>query len=187
MEPERKWDVNFTKDRKIHGKSNVWSTAQWHKKIYGFDVHVGLKWNHRSVGHGKQCLLALSCVEERGWSCHKKGNRFWDWWSKDEKEAEGDMEKAIWGRKYEGWFDKERCTLLNKVESWPKSDCCWVEVNLVTFTYWGYYQIINIGVSIVPIIMSYYFAPYYYALLFCALLLCEDSQSIITIWMCCKK
>ena len=37
------------KDRKIHGKSNVWSTAQRQKKIYGFDVHAGLEWNYRSL------------------------------------------------------------------------------------------------------------------------------------------
>ena len=30
------------KDRRIHGESNVWSTAQRQIKIYGFDVHVGL-------------------------------------------------------------------------------------------------------------------------------------------------
>ena len=28
-------------DRKIHGKTNVWSTTQRQKKIYGIDVHVG--------------------------------------------------------------------------------------------------------------------------------------------------
>ena len=39
MEPERKRDWNFTKDRKIHGESNVWSADQRQKKIYGFDVH----------------------------------------------------------------------------------------------------------------------------------------------------
>ena len=27
MVPERKFDGNFTKDRDIHGESNVWSTA----------------------------------------------------------------------------------------------------------------------------------------------------------------
>ena len=29
------------KDREIHGESNVWSTAQIHKKIYGIDIDVG--------------------------------------------------------------------------------------------------------------------------------------------------
>ena len=28
------------------------------------------------VGYGKQCSLACSCVEERGWSCHNKVIRF---------------------------------------------------------------------------------------------------------------
>ena len=28
MAPEIKRDGNFTEDRKIHGESNVWSTAQ---------------------------------------------------------------------------------------------------------------------------------------------------------------
>ena len=31
----------FTKDRKIHGESNVWSTAPRQKNIYRFDVNVG--------------------------------------------------------------------------------------------------------------------------------------------------
>ena len=31
------------KDRKIHGESNVWSTAQRQKKICGFDAHAGFK------------------------------------------------------------------------------------------------------------------------------------------------
>ena len=38
--------------------------------------------------------------------------------------------------------------LLFKVECRHKQDCCWVEVNLATLTYWGYYQILNIGVSL---------------------------------------
>ena len=42
MAPERKRDENFMKDRDLHGDSNAWCTAQRQKKIYGFDVHVGL-------------------------------------------------------------------------------------------------------------------------------------------------
>ena len=34
------------------------------------------------------------------------------------------------------------------VECWHKSDCCWVEVNLVTLTCWGCYQILDICVSL---------------------------------------
>ena len=60
-------------DRKIHGESNAWSAAQKRKKIYGFDVHVGFDGNYGSVVYGKQCSLVWSCVEERGWSCLKKG------------------------------------------------------------------------------------------------------------------
>ena len=41
-----------------------------------FDVHVGLELNHRSVGYGKQCSLALSCVEERRWSYVENGIKF---------------------------------------------------------------------------------------------------------------
>ena len=59
---------NFTKDRNIHGESNVWSAAQRQKKIYAYDVHAGFEGNNRSVGNGKQCSLVWSCVEERGWS-----------------------------------------------------------------------------------------------------------------------
>ena len=36
------------KDKKIHSESNVWSTAQRQKKLYAFDITVGLEWNHRS-------------------------------------------------------------------------------------------------------------------------------------------
>ena len=45
-------------------------------------------------------------------------------------------------------FGNERCTLPFKVECWCKQDCYWVEVNLATLTYWGYYQILNIGISV---------------------------------------
>ena len=54
------------KDRKIHGESNVWGTALRYKKIYGFHVHAGFEGNNRSVGNGKQCLLAWLCVEKKG-------------------------------------------------------------------------------------------------------------------------
>ena len=43
--------------------------------------------------------------------------------------------------------EKKTCTLPFMVECRHKQDCCWVEVNLATLTYWGYYQILNIGVS----------------------------------------
>ena len=38
-------------------KSNVWSTAQRQKGIYGFDVDVGFELNHGLLGYGKQYLL----------------------------------------------------------------------------------------------------------------------------------
>ena len=76
MVPERKLDGKYTKDRKIHGESNVWSTAQRQKKIYRFDIYAWLELNHRSVGYGKQCSLLWSCVEERRWSRLEKGIRF---------------------------------------------------------------------------------------------------------------
>ena len=43
MMPERKRDGNSTKDRNIHGVSNVWSTAQRQKKSYGLDVDAGFE------------------------------------------------------------------------------------------------------------------------------------------------
>ena len=43
MVPERGQDGNFMKDRKIHGESNVRSTAQRQKNINGLDVHAGLE------------------------------------------------------------------------------------------------------------------------------------------------
>ena len=42
MVPERNLDGNFTKDRKIHFESNVWSTTQGLKEVCGFDVYVCL-------------------------------------------------------------------------------------------------------------------------------------------------
>ena len=36
-------EMNFTKDRKIHSESNVWSTAERQKTIYRFDVDVGFE------------------------------------------------------------------------------------------------------------------------------------------------
>ena len=69
MVPERNRDGNFTKDRKIHGKSNVWSVAQRLKKT-STDLLFMLGLNEAidqlaivgyiiwlSVGYGKQCLL----------------------------------------------------------------------------------------------------------------------------------
>ena len=50
-------------------------------------------------------------------------------------------------KKVKVWFEKERCTSPFKVEC-RKQDCYWVEVNLATLTYWGYHQILNIGVSL---------------------------------------
>ena len=41
-----------------------------------------------------------------------------------------------------------------KVECWCESDCCWVEVNLVTLTCCGFYQILDIGVSLLAIDVS---------------------------------
>ena len=76
MVPDRKCNGMLTKDRKMHGESNVWSTAQRQKKIYGFDVHAGFEGNHRSVVNGKQCSMILSCAKERGLSHLKKGIRF---------------------------------------------------------------------------------------------------------------
>ena len=58
------------------------------------------------------------------------------------------MEKAGCGSNYDGWLEKERLTLPLKVYCWRKQDCCLVEVNLATLTYWAYYQILNIGVSL---------------------------------------
>ena len=50
--PERKRYWNFTKNRKIHGESNVRGTAQRQKKIYGFDVLVVFEYKHRSDSYG---------------------------------------------------------------------------------------------------------------------------------------
>ena len=37
--------------------------------------------------------------------------------------------------------------MLFKIGCWPYSHCHFVEVNLATFTCWGYYQILIIGLS----------------------------------------
>ena len=36
--------------------------------------------------------------------------------SKEERQAEEDMEKTCYGRKYEGWFENGRCSLPINVE-----------------------------------------------------------------------
>ena len=68
MVPVGKRDGNFTKDREIHGESNVCSTAERYKWNKRFDVN-------RLVGYGKQCSLVWS-GDERGWSCLEKVIRF---------------------------------------------------------------------------------------------------------------
>ena len=118
----------------------MWSAAQRQKKIYEFDVHAGFEGNHISVGYGKQCSLVWSCVEEIGRSRHEI-LRF-----KVKGEAKQDVKSRMW--KKEGWFEKERYTLLLKVECQCKQNCCWVEVNLATLTYLEKYLILNIGVSL---------------------------------------
>ena len=68
------------------------------KKSWGMDVDVLIEWNNGSAGYGKQCSLAWSCAEERGWSCLEIGIRFWCWRSKKEREAEEEKKEAGWGR-----------------------------------------------------------------------------------------
>ena len=110
MAPERKQD------------GNVWNTGgplweqcvEFSSKIVKdlldlFDV--GFEWNHGSVDDGRQCSLIWSFIEERGWSCFEMGIRFWGWRSNEERKAVEDMDEAGWRRKYEGWFEKGRCTL----------------------------------------------------------------------------
>ena len=43
------------KDRKIHGKSNMWTAAQRQKNIYGFDVHAGFEANDRLAMASSVC------------------------------------------------------------------------------------------------------------------------------------
>ena len=38
------------------------------------------------------------------------------------------------GRKYEDWFEKERCIMQIKADYRRNSDCCLVEVSQVTLT-----------------------------------------------------
>ena len=63
--------------------------------IYTFDVYVGVAWNHRSVGHGKQCSLVWSCVEKRWRSFFEKVIRLRAWRTKEERKAKEDMEKQV--------------------------------------------------------------------------------------------
>ena len=64
------------------------------RKICRKDVLAGFVGSYGSVGYGKQCTLVWSYVEERGWSCLKKGIRFWGCGSKEEGEAKEDVENA---------------------------------------------------------------------------------------------
>ena len=71
------------------------------------------------------------------------------------------MVTAGLGKKCEGWLEKVRCTLPFKVQYRRKSDCCWAEVNLAALTCWGYYQILNIGVSHSVLQWLLYYFSYY--------------------------
>ena len=37
---------------------------------------------------------------------------------RERRDSKEDVEKADRGRKYEDWFEKQKCTLLIKVECW---------------------------------------------------------------------
>ena len=69
-----------------------------------------------------------------------------------------EMPKRMWKRQVEEESMKvglrREDVLCRLVECWRKSDCCRVELNLATLTYWGYYQILNIGVSLNMCYMS---------------------------------
>ena len=55
--------MNFTKDRKIHGETNV--QLKGRKTYTDLMFMLGLKDTMHLFGCGKQCLLVWSCVEER--------------------------------------------------------------------------------------------------------------------------
>ena len=40
---------------------------------YGVDIVVWFEWSNRSVGHGKQCRMVCSCVEDVERPCLVKG------------------------------------------------------------------------------------------------------------------
>ena len=67
---------------------------------------------------------------------------------KGRRRGQGGHGKGRLRIKCEVWLENGRCTLLIKMECWCKSDCCWDEVNLVTLSCWGYYQIVHIGLSL---------------------------------------
>ena len=50
-------EVLCLRDGKIHGESNVWSTAQTEKKIQGHDGDVGFESDYISVVHSEPCAL----------------------------------------------------------------------------------------------------------------------------------
>ena len=152
MVPERMRDGNSTNDTKIHGESNVLSTAQRQEistdlmfmlvlkeTIHRLDMANRVHWFDHVLRRGDGHVL------RRALDLEPEGQR-------KKEEAKEDVEKAGQGRKNKGWFEKGRCTLPFKVECRRTQDCCWVEVNLVTPTHWGYHQILNIGVSLTLII-----------------------------------
>ena len=65
-----------------------------------------------------------------------------------EEMEEEDVDEVGGGRKCGGWLEKGRCTSPITLECWCKPDCCWVEVNMDTLICRGYYQILDIGVSL---------------------------------------
>ena len=71
-------------------------------------------------------------------------------------EVESQREKGRLKRKWKKQVEDESVkvglrkenALYRSVECWRKSDCCWVGVNLATSSCWGYYQTLNIDVSL---------------------------------------
>ena len=82
-------------------------------------------------GHGLMRVLDFELEDQR-----EKGRPKKTWM----KQAE---EKSV-----KFFLEKGRCTLSIKEECRRKSDFCWVDVNLATLICWGYYQMLNIGVSL---------------------------------------
>ena len=90
---------------------------------------------------GSMWRLVWSCVKEIGWSCLEKGIRFRGWRSREESVSKENMEKAGWGRKCEGWFEKEDALCWSRWSVGVDQFAAGLRVNVATLTCWGYYHI----------------------------------------------
>ena len=95
----------------MHGDSNVWSAAQRQRNIYGFGIHAGFEGNYGS-------LAMTNSVSWYGHVLRREDGHILrsalDFEFKGGRGGQGGCEGGRLRRKYDGWFEKERCTCSSK-------------------------------------------------------------------------